>query len=72
MDLHIVSLLKLNIYELIPLSLESNYVLICRHLMKETKKNKDYIACLDPEAITISVIQLHPDYVTDHVARATQ
>jgi hypothetical protein len=40
--------------------------------MKETKKNKDSIACLDPEAITISVIQLHPDYAVNHVARAMQ
>jgi hypothetical protein len=40
--------------------------------MKETMKNKDPVAFLDPEAITISVIQLHPDYAVNHVARAMQ
>ena len=35
-------------------------------------KNKDPVAFLDPAAITISVIQLHPDYAANHVARAMQ
>jgi hypothetical protein len=40
--------------------------------MKETMKNQDSVAFLDPKAITILDIQLHPDYAVNHVARAMQ